>query len=324
VGRILKPIDSSPVSPDEARSLVESMMDPERFREFCQRLEAEFAHTVPGIGRFRVNCFFQRGSAGCVCRYIPEHVPGFEELGLPAQTLKQICALPRGLVLVTGPTGCGKSTTLASMIAYINDNYTYHVMAIEDPVEYVHTNRKSIVNQREVGIDTLNFTSALRHVLRQNPDVILIGELRDLETISIAVTAAETGHLVFGTLHTYDAPSSVDRIVDVFPEHQQRQIRVQLASSLQAIISQQLIPRVGGDGVVPAVEILLATPAVRNLIRENKAFQLYSVIQSNMRIGMRTMNQALAELCRLGQVSVDEALTRCTDPEEFKSLVACI
>ena len=263
------------------------------------------------------------GKVGCACRYIPTIVPKLESLGLPVPVLKQIAGLPRGLILVTGPTGCGKTTTLAAMLNYINQNYRYNIMTIEDPVEYAHRNSLSIINQREVGNDTLSFNDALRHVLRQDPDVILIGEMRDLETVSIAITAAETGHLVFATLHTNDAVSSIDRMIDVFPETQQRQVRLQLSTTLQAVISQLLLPVHGdNDGhVVPAVEIMISNPAIRNLIRESKTFQIPSIMQSGAKSGMITMNKSLSNLYMENKITLDDALAYATDLDEIKSLL---
>ena len=243
-----------------------------------------------------------------------------EELHLPASTLQKLSSLPRGLILVTGPTGSGKSTTLASMIDYINNTRSCHIIAIEDPIEYLHHHRKSIVNQREVGSDTLSFENALMHALREDPDVILVGEMRNLETVALALTAAETGHLVFATLHTGNAPQSVDRIVDVFPPHQQTQARVQLAGCVQGIISQQLLPRAEGRGRLPAIEIMIANNAIRNLVREGKSYQIYNIMQTSLAEGMITMDRALAELCLDGQVSWEEAQTRSIDPREFSQI----
>jgi twitching motility protein PilT len=250
-------------------------------------------------------------------------VPKLDSLNLPVQTIKQIASFPRGLVLVTGPTGCGKTTTLASMLNHINHTFRYNIMTIEDPVEYTHTNIQSIINQREVGTDTKSFNDALRHVLRQDPDVILIGEMRDLETVSIAITAAETGHLVFATLHTNDAVSSINRMIDVFPETQQRQIRLQLSTTLQAVISQLLLPVVQEDThqVVPAVEIMISNPAIRNLIRESKTYQIASAIQSGAKTGMQTMNRSLVNLYMDNKISLDECMAHATDADEMKSLL---
>ena len=263
----------------EIRRMLYGILTQKQRERFEEELELDTSHSVPGVGRFRVNIFLQRDSMGSVMRVIPFQVVPFENLGLPDSVL-QFAQLPRGLVLVTGPTGSGKSTTLASMIDVINANHPHHIMTVEDPIEFLHEHKMAVVNQREVGEDTKSFAKALKHVLRQDPDVILVGEMRDLETISTALTAAETGHLVFATLHTQDAPQSVDRVIDVFPSHQQQQVRVQLASSLQGVVTQQLIPNVTGRGRAVASEVLVATPAVRNLIRESNTHQIYSSTQA--------------------------------------------
>jgi twitching motility protein PilT len=244
-----------------------------------------------------------------------------EKLGIPA-VVGELANVPRGLVLVTGPTGSGKSTTLASIVDIVNTTHASHIMTVEDPIEFLHTHKRCVVNQREVGEDTKSFAEALKHVLRQDPDVILVGEMRDLETISTALTAAETGHLVFGTLHTQDAPQSIDRVIDVFPAHQQQQIRVQLASALQAVVTQQLLPRAGGRGRAVACEILMATPAVRNLIREGKTHQIYSAMQGGGKYGMQTMDQSLAHLVKASEISMEVALERCHHEDDVRRLVA--
>lgn len=257
---------------------------------------------------------------GAAFRLIPVAILGVRELGLPPQ-VENFAQVPRGLILVTGPTGNGKSTTLASLIDIVNSHRESHIMTIEDPIEFLHTHKMSVVNQREVGTDTKSFPEALRHVLRQDPDVILIGEMRDLETISTALTAAETGHLVFATLHTQDAPQAIDRIIDVFPPHQQQQIRVQLAGSLQGIVAQQLLPTSDGLGRAVAAEVLVATPAIRNLIREAKTHQIYSALQAGGRYGMQTTDQALAHLVKAGRISLQTATERAHDLEDLKKLV---
>jgi twitching motility protein PilT len=267
-----------------------------------------------------VNVFLQRDSVGSVMRVIPFEIVPFDRLGLPA-SVQQFADLPRGLVLVTGPTGSGKSTSLASLIDIINARKPCHIMTVEDPIEFLHHHKMAVVNQREVGEDTYSFANALKHVLRQDPDVILVGEMRDLETISTALTAAETGHLVFATLHTQDAPQSVDRVIDVFPAHQQQQVRVQLAASLQGIVTQQLIPTIGGRGRGVAAEVLVATPAVRNLIREGKTHQIYSAMQAGGKYGMQTMDMSLAELVRKGSVSMEMAIERCANEDDLRRLV---
>jgi twitching motility protein PilT len=272
------------------------------------------------VGRFRMNVFLQRDSVAAVLRAIPQTVVSLDRLGLPS-IVGELTRLPRGLVLVTGPTGSGKSTTLASMIDVINATRAVHIMTVEDPIEFLHVHKRAVINQREVGEDTHSFSEALRHVLRQDPDVILVGEMRDLETISTALTAAETGHLVFGTLHTQDAPQSVDRIIDVFPAHQQSQIRVQLSSALQAVVTQQLLRRNADRGRVLASEVLVATPAVRNLIREGKIHQIYSVMQSGGQHGMRTMDHSLAELVRTGEITMETAIEYGHHEEDIRRLV---
>jgi len=257
---------------------------------------------------------------GSVMRVIPFQVVPFAELGLPEAVL-QFAQLPRGLVLVTGPTGSGKSTTLASLIDVINATRHQHIMTVEDPIEFLHDHKVALINQREVGEDTQSFAKALKHVLRQDPDVILVGEMRDLETISTALTAAETGHLVFATLHTQDAPQSVDRVIDVFPAHQQQQVRVQLASSLQGVVTQQLVPITSGRGRVVSAEVLVATPAVRNLIREGKTHQIYSAMQAGGKYGMQTMDMSLANLVKAGKISMELALEKCANEEDMRRLI---
>lgn len=295
---------------------------PQRARErFEDELELDTSYTVPGLSRFRVNVFLQRNAVGVVMRAVPFEIVDFDGLGLPEST-RTFADLPRGLVLVTGPTGSGKSTTLASLVDIINRSRPLHIMTVEDPIEFVHEHKMCVVNQREVGEDTHGFADALKHVLRQDPDVILVGEMRDLETISTALTAAETGHLVFATLHTQDAPQSIDRVIDVFPAHQQQQIRVQLASSLQGIVTQQLLPTADGSGRVVAAEVMMATPAVRNLIREAKVHQIYSMIQAGAKHGMVAMDQSLAYLVRTGRISMDTALERCSNESDVRRLVS--
>ncbi|HZQ77069.1 MAG TPA: type IV pilus twitching motility protein PilT, partial [Acidimicrobiia bacterium] len=283
-------------------------------------LELDTSHSIPGVGRFRVNVLRQRDSVGAVMRVIPHEIVPLGALGLP-DAVANFASLQRGLVLVTGPTGSGKSTTLASLIDLINTSKPVHIMTVEDPIEFLHHHKRAVVNQRELGEDTHSFSAALKHVLRQDPDVILVGEMRDLETIATALTAAETGHLVFATLHTQDAPQTVDRIIDVFPAHQQQQIRVQLATSLQGVVTQQLVPLTGGQGRTVAVEIMVATPAIRNLIREGKVHQIYSALQAGARFGMRSMDQSLAELVRTGRVAFDVAVERAANAEDLRRLL---
>lgn len=292
----------------------------EKFQDFQRVGHADGAYSLSGIGRFRVNAFLQRGSVAVAVRVLSSHVPRLEELGLPP-TVARFAELHKGLVLVTGPTGSGKSTTLAALIEEINNHRSCHVITLEDPIEYLHRHRKSIINQREIGIDVGDFSSGLRAALREDPDVIMVGEMRDLETIATAITAAETGHLVFATLHTSGAAQTVDRIIDVFPPHQQAQIRRQIADTLEGVISQQLVERKDGSGRVPAVEILVATPAVRNLIREGKTYQIPSIIQTGAKFGMQSFDASLKQLYTSGLISRDEVQLRLTDPTQFKDII---
>jgi twitching motility protein PilT len=318
----IRPMDGyEPLNPSEIRQMIYAILTQRQREKFESNLELDTSHPVPNVGRFRLNVFVQRDSVGAVLRAIPYKIVSLDKLGIPP-IVRSFADLPRGLVLVTGPTGSGKSTTLASIVDVVNTTHAYHIMTVEDPIEFVHTHKRCVVNQREVGEDTKSFSDALKHVLRQDPDVILVGEMRDLETISTALTAAETGHLVFGTLHTQDAPQSIDRIIDVFPAHQQQQIRVQLASALQAVVTQQLLPKAGGRGRAVASEVLVATPAVRNLIREGKVHQIYSSMQAGGKYGMQTMDQSLAELVRSGSVAMDVALERCHHDDDLRRLVS--
>lgn len=315
-----RPTEYDTLTPTMTRRLMYSMMDEKRQRLFEENRELDFSFSLSGHGRFRVNVFFQRGSVGGVMRMITEEVMTFDRLGLPS-VVGDVARQPRGLVLVTGPTGSGKSTTLATMIDLINNEYRKHIVTIEDPIEFFHQHRNSIVNQREIGEDSKDFHRALRSVLRQAPDVILVGELRDYETIGAAVTAAETGHLVMGTLHTNSASEAIDRIIDVFPEAQQEQVRVQLSNNLQAVLTQQLVPRLAGDGRVLAYEFMVVTPAIRNLIREGKTYQILSAIQTGGQLGMITMDACLAELHLKRQISYDMGMARAVDSKEFARLV---
>ena len=317
----IKQLTEFPVmTASEIRRMIFAILTQKQRERFENDLELDTSHSVPGLGRFRVNVFLQRDAVGSVMRVIPFEVVPFEQLGLPKSTL-QFAHLPRGLVLVTGPTGSGKSTTLASMIDIVNSSKPCHIMTVEDPIEFLHNHKTAVVNQREVGEDTFSFANALKHVLRQDPDVILVGEMRDLETISTALTAAETGHLVFATLHTQDAPQSVDRIIDVFPAHQQQQVRTQLASALQGVVTQQLVPTKDGRGRAVAAEVLVATPAVRNLIREGKTHQIYSAMQAGGQYGMQTMDMSLASLVKQGRVSRELAIERCANEQDFGRLL---
>jgi twitching motility protein PilT len=318
----IKPLTEFPVmNGSEIRRMIYAILTQKQRERFENDLELDTSHSVPGIGRFRVNVFLQRDSVGSVMRVIPFDIVPFDTLGLPPAVV-QFSELPRGLVLVTGPTGSGKSTTLASLIDIINSRKPCHIMTVEDPIEFLHQHKMAVINQREVGEDTYSFANALKHVLRQDPDVILVGEMRDLETISTALTAAETGHLVFATLHTQDAPQSVDRIIDVFPSHQQQQVRVQLAASLQGIVTQQLLPLPNGRGRAVAAEVLVATPAVRNLIREGKTHQIYSSMQAGGKFGMQTMDMSLAHLVRRNVISMEVALERCANEEDLRRLAS--
>jgi len=310
--------DSEVLDPETSKKLIYSILDNEQIRQFEKEQELDMGFGISGLGRFRTNVLYQRGSVGAVLRVIPDRIPAMEQLGLPAEVLEQICMKKSGLVLVTGATGSGKSTTLASMIDYINTHRNDHIVTIEDPLEFVHRNKNCLVTQREVGTDTSAFVSALRRVLRQDPDVILVGELRDLDSISAALTIAETGHLTFGTLHTIDAVQSINRLIDVFPAHQQQQVRTQLSFTLEATICQQPVARADGKGRALAAETLIATPAVRALIRDDKAHQLTSIIQTGSKVGMRTMNQSLNELYRTRQITFEEAISRSNDVEELK------
>jgi twitching motility protein PilT len=317
----LKRLTEYPVlNGSETRRLVYGVLSPKQRAKFEAERELDLSYSVPGRGRFRVNVFLQRDSVGAVLRTIPYEVVPFEDLGLP-EAVRGFADLPRGLVLVTGPTGSGKSTTLASLLDIVNETKPVHIMTVEDPIEFLHHHKQAIVNQREVGEDTLSFAAALKHCLRQDPDVILVGEMRDLETIATAITAAETGHLVFGTLHTLDAAQSIDRVIDVFPAHQQQQVRVQLASALRGVVAQQLVPLPSGTGRVVAAEVLVVNGAVRNLIREGKTFQITSAMQVGGKFGMQTMDQALAALVHAGTIDLATALERCANADDLRRLV---
>jgi twitching motility protein PilT len=316
----LLPIEGMPkLTPDELQKMLYGILTQKQREKFENQLELDLSYQVPNSARYRVNIFQQRDSLGAVMRIIPFDIVPIEKLGVPAQ-VTNFAYMPRGFVLVTGPTGSGKSTTLASLIDVINTERACHIMTVEDPIEFLHRHKRSVVNQREVGTDTLGFNQALKHVLRQDPDVILVGEMRDLETIQIALTAAETGHLVFGTLHTQDAPQTVDRIVDVFPPEQQEQIRVMLSGALQGVVCQQLLKTADGSGRVVATEVMVATSAIKNLIREGKTHQMYSMIQAGKQHGMVTMDQSLADLVLKGRVTYQAALERCNNIADFNRL----
>ena len=314
------PGDFERFTPDALRETLFSILNQDQRAQLDRELELDLAYSSAGMGRFRVNMYWQRNSMGAAFRYIDNRIRSLEELDLPS-SVREFAFLPRGMVLVTGPTGSGKSTTLASLIDVVNSERACHIMTVEDPIEFLHRHKKSIVNQREVGTDTHSFAAALKHVLRQDPDVILVGELRDLESISVALTAAETGHLVFATLHTVDAAQSVDRIIDVFPAHQQGQVRTQLAGSLQGVLSQTLLRRKGGGRVV-ATEVLKTTPAIGHLIREGKTHQIYSHLQSGAEFGMHTMDQSLAQLVADDVVTFEEARDKASDLASFESLTS--
>jgi twitching motility protein PilT len=307
------------LQPAEIRRLVYSILTQRQREKLEENLELDLAYTLPGKARFRVNVYFQRDAMGAAFRLIPVEIRSIEQLGLPPK-VSDFARLTRGFVLVTGPTGHGKSTSLAALVDVVNRERRDHIMTVEDPIEYLHPHKQAVVNQREVGTDTKSFANALKHVLRQDPDVILVGEMRDLETIQVALTAAETGHLVFATLHTQDAPQTIDRVIDVFPPHQQQQIRVQLAASIQGIVCQQLLPTKDGHGRAVACEVLVATPAVRNLIREGKTHMIYSAMQAGGKFGMQTMDQALADLVKKGSITYELGLERCHNAEDFNKL----
>jgi len=296
------------------------IMRPDQLAEFERSLELDFSFGLADRARFRVNYYQERDAIGGAFRLIPTEIRTLEELGMP-EAVARFARLPRGLVLVTGPTGSGKSTTLAALIDLVNTTRSDHIVTVEDPIEFLHVHKRSLVNQREVGHDTHSFANALKHVLRQDPDVILIGELRDLETISIALTAAETGHLVFATLHTQDAAQTVDRVIDVFPPHQQNQVRAQLAATLQGVVCQTLVPKIGGSGRVVATELMTVTPAIANLIRDGKTYQIGSAMQAGGEFGMHTLDQNLAQLVNAGMVDVRAAMERAHDRTGFQQLV---
>lgn len=307
------------LSADDTLDLFEQISDDESKSRLKAAGDVDISYAVQGLGRFRINVYKQKRSIAIAARMIAERIPTLEELNLPA-VLVELSRRRRGLVLVTGPTGSGKSTTVAAMVNQINSERRCNIITLEDPIEYIHTNKQSLINQREIGVDAESFVGGLRAVLREDPDVIVVGEMRDLDTMRIAVQAAETGHLVLATLHTPDAAQTVDRIIDVFPSHQQQQIRLQLSMTLQGIVSQHLLPKKDGNGRIAACEILVSTPAVRNLIREGKAHQLHTVLQTGNKQGMQSMDASLEALCQMDAVDADEALSLATDPER---LLAC-
>jgi twitching motility protein PilT len=319
----LHALDYPVLTPQMTREVVYSILTNDQRQRLETDWQIDFAYSIPGKARFRVNSYFQRASLSAAFRLIPSKMPKLRDLDLPA-VLQDFAKKPRGFVLVTGPTGSGKSTTLAAMLDMINDERQEHILTIEDPIEFLHRHKKCIVNQRELGADAQTFALGLKAALRQDPDVILVGEMRDLDTISTALTAAETGHLVFATLHTQDTAQTVDRIVDVFPPEQQQQVRVQLSVSLQGIVTQQLLPKADGQGRVVATEVLVPTPAVRNLIREGKTHQIYSALQTGGQYGMQTMDTSLAQLVREQKITRELAEARSSTPEELRRLMGTV
>ena len=314
-------LDYPVITPESALRMVQQMANEDQLKTFQKIKDADFSYEVPGLGRYRVNAHMQRQSVGIAMRAIKTQIPPLKDLNLP-EVISRLTYLPRGLVLVTGDTGSGKSTTLAAMIDSMNKRYHKHIITLEDPIEYSLVSDKSVIEQRELGADTPSFASGLRHVLRQDPDIILVGEMRDLETTAAAITAAETGHLVFSTLHTVNASQTVERIIDMYPADQQNQIRSMLANTLQAVISQTLFKRIDKKGMVPAVEVMLCTPAVRNLIRENRAFEIPNVIETNRQLGMNSLDNAIAELYFNGMISKENAIAQAAYPEKLERALA--
>jgi twitching motility protein PilT len=319
----LRPLKFERLASRDCQQLIYGILTDHQISEFERNHELDFSHGISNVGRFRGNVYMQRGALGAAFRLVPTRVPSFDELGLPAVT-RELSNRTSGLILVTGPTGSGKSTTLATMLDFINRTRDSHIITIEDPIEYLHQHQRCMINQRELGSDTYALGAALRSALREDPDVVLIGEMRDLETIDTALKIAETGHLVLGTLHTRNAPQSVDRIIDVFPPHHQEQIRVLLASTLEAVVAQQLVPKATGIGRVAAVEVMVVTAGVRNLIREGKTHQIYALMEAGGDNGMQTMDRALASLVRYGYVSDEEAGPRAVDRDTYKRWLATL
>ena len=316
----LEPVpDLAPLTPQGVQKVLYAILTQKQRERFEEDLELDFAYAMPGASRFRVNVYRQRESLGAAFRVIPFEIKTLEQLGINPR-VATMAALPRGMVLVTGPTGSGKSTTLAALVDQANRTRRDHIMTVEDPIEFLHSNKSCLVNQREVGEDTKSFGAALKHVLRQDPDIILVGEMRDLETISVALTAAETGHLVFATLHTQDAAQTIDRVIDVFPPHQQQQVRVQLASAIQGVVCQTLCKTADGKGRAAATEVMFATGAIRNLIREGKTHQIYSSMQAGAQHGMQTMDQNLADLVKSQKITYEHGLEKCHHVDDFKRL----
>ena len=318
---VMTPLDYPVITPEGARRMLDHMATPEVIKHFEKIKDCDFSYAIPGLGRFRVNAHMQRQAVGIAMRSIKEDIPAFDSLNLP-EVVSRLTYLPRGLILVTGDTGSGKSTTLAAMIQAMNRRYHKHIITLEDPVEYTFVSEKSIIEQRELGDDVPSFASGLRHVLRQDPDIIFVGEMRDLETTAAAITAAETGHLVFSTLHTVNASQTVERIIDMYPADQQNQIRSMLANTLQAVISQTLFKRIDAKGMVPAIEVMLCTPAVRNLIRENHAYEIPNVIETNRAMGMNTLDNAIANLYFNGMISREDAIAQAAYPDKLERMLA--
>jgi len=316
----LRDTEHEQLTPEMTKKLVYSVLSPDQVARLERELELDFSFGVAGVGRFRTNAFLQRGTVAAVLRVIPVKTFSFDQLGLPSKVCESLCELRSGLVLCTGSTGSGKSTTLAALVDHINQTRDGHIVTVEDPIEFLHENKRCLVNQREVGGDTVEFGTALRSVLRQDPDVVLVGEMRDLETIEAALTLAETGHLTFATLHTSDAPQTINRIIDVFPAHQQQQIRTMLSFTLSAVICQTLIPKSHGKGRALAAEVMLANPAIRASIRDGKAHQITSIIQTSGQLGMRTMNQSVGDLYRDGHITYEEAIKQAPDTAEFERM----
>jgi twitching motility protein PilT len=319
-GDLLPLKEIRPLTAEEAEKLSLALLTDAQKKRFREELAIDLCIDVKGLARFRTHVFYQQRAVSSVFRAIPFEIPTVDQLNIPA-SVRSLCTRPRGMILVTGPAGCGKSTTLAALVNFINENSGVHIVTIEDPIEFIHPSKKAIINQRQIGSDTLSFKEALKHVFRQDPDVILIGEMRDLETIQTAITAAETGHLVFGTLHTPDSTQTVDRIIDVFPPHQQQQVRIQLAANLQGVISQVLVKRADGKGRVAAFEVLIAVPAVRNLIREGRTYQIPSFLQVGKRQGMISLNQSLIDLSKEGIIRPEEAVAKATDASELTAAI---
>jgi twitching motility protein PilT len=321
VHTIVQPTDLPIVTPEGAERLLREMLDEKRMADFIKHRDADFSYQIPGVGRFRVNAHFQRKTIALSIRIINDKIRQLEQLFLP-EIVSRLTYLPRGLILVTGPTGSGKSTTLAGMIQAINNREQGHIITLEDPIEYAFMSNKCSIEQREVGEDVPNFASGLRHVLRQDPDTILVGEMRDLETVAAAITAAETGHLVFSTLHTVNAPQTIERIIDVYPANEQNQIRSMLANTLQAVISQTLFKRHDQVGMIPAVEIMLCTPAVRNCIRENRIFEIPNIISTNRQLGMQTLDDSIRQLFVNDYITKDDAIAQAAHPEKLERSLA--